>query len=170
MRGVYDVEPQPKETAMRTLLLMSSIIAAVTAAAGCKDKKPTLEAVTDATMGYEIKIPKGASVLQKEAANHTYSLPLPDGLNELNVSLSSAQPGDLANMARLKQDFSQIKVTSEKDVDGGKLMVGAPGELGIQYVMYSKPGRNIGILVTCAGPKSEEALLTEMCSSLKVTK
>jgi len=49
-------------------------------------------------------------------------------------------------------------------------MVSEPGELGIQYVMYSKPGRNIGILVTCAGPKTEEALLTEMCSSLKVTK
>jgi hypothetical protein len=156
---------------MRTLLLCS-IITAVTATAGCEKKKPplTLEPVSDATMGYEIKIPKGAQVLQKEAANHTYSLPLPDGLNELNVSLSSAQPGDLANMVRLKQNFSQITVKSEKDVDGGKLMVSAPGELGIQYVMYSKPGKSIGILVTCAGPKTEEALLTEMCSSLKVTK
>ena len=154
---------------MRTLLLMCSISAAVTAAAGCS-KKLTLETVTDPAMGYEIKIPKGATVLQKEASNHTYSLPLPDGLNELNVSLSSAQSGELANMARLKQDFNQIKVKSETDVDGGKLMVGAPGELGIQYVMYSKPGKSIGILVTCAGPKSEEALLTEMCSSLKVTK
>jgi hypothetical protein len=54
-------------------------------------------------------------------------------------------------MVRLKQNFSQIKVQSEKDLDGGKLMVSEPGELGIQYVMYSKPGRNIGILVTCAG-------------------
>jgi len=156
---------------MRTLLLCS-IIAAVTAAAGCEKKKPplTLEPVTDATMGYEIKIPKGAQVLQKEASNHTYSLPLPDGLNELNVSLSSGQPGELANMARLKQNFSQITVQSEKDVDGGKLMIGAPGEMGIQYVMYSKPGKSMGILVTCAGPKTEEAVLTEMCSSLKVTK
>jgi hypothetical protein len=153
---------------MRTLSLVCSIIACVTAAGGCS-KKLTLETVTDPTMGYEIKIAKGATVLQKEAGNHTYSLPLPDGLNELNVSLSSAQPGELANMARLKQDFSQIKVKSEKDVDGGKLMVGAPGELGIQYVMYSKPGKSIGILVTCAGPTAEEALLTEMCSSLKVT-
>jgi hypothetical protein len=157
---------------MRTLLLCS-IIAAVTAAAGCEKKKqqrPTLEPVSDRTMGYEILIPKGAQVLQKEGTNHTYSLPLPDGLNELNVSLSSAEPGELANMVRLKQNFSQIKVQSEKDLDGGKLMVSEPGELGIQYVMYSKPGRNIGILVTCAGPKTEEALLTEMCSSLKVTK
>src|SRR4029077_17495358 len=99
-----------------------------------------------------------------------YSLPLPDGLNELNVSLSSTEPGELANMVRLKQNFSQITVKSEKDVDGGKLMISAPGELGIQYVMYSKPGKSIGILVTCAGPKTEEAVLTEMCSSLKVTK
>jgi hypothetical protein len=143
----------------------------VNAAAGCSKKQQlTLEPVSDPTMGYEIKIPKGATVLQKEAGNHTYSLTLPDGLYELNVSLSSTQPGDLANMVRLKQDFSQLKVQSEKDVAGGKLIVGVPGELGIQYVMYSKPGKSIGILVTCAGPKSEEALLTEMCSSLKLTK
>ena len=129
-----------------------------------------LETVTDPAMGYEMKMPKGAKVLQKEDANHTYSLPLPGGLNELNVSLSSAQPDELANMARLKRNFNQITVQSEKDVDGGKLMVSAPGDLGIQYVMYSKPGKSTGILVTCAGPKGKEALLTEMCSSLKVTK
>src|SRR5262245_25533740 len=104
-RGVKPTNP--RRPPMRTLLLMSSIIAAVTAVAGCSKKAPplTLEPVTDSTMGYEIKIPKGATVLQKEASNHTYSLALPDGLNELNVSLSSGQPGDLANMARLKQDF-----------------------------------------------------------------
>lgn len=156
---------------MRTFFLVCSI-AAVTAAAGCTKKQPplTLEPVTDATMGYEIKIPKGAAVLQKEASSHTYSLVLPDGLNELNVSLSSMEPGELPNMVRLKQDFNQMKVQSQKDVEGGKLIVGAPGMLDVQTVLYSKPGKSIGILVTCAGPKDQEALLTEMCSSLKVTK
>jgi len=129
-----------------------------------------LEIVTDPAMGYEMKIPKGAKVLQKEAASATYSLPLPDGLNEVGINLSSVQPDQLANMARLKRNFNQITVQSETDVDGGKLMVGAPGDLRIQYVMYSKPGKSIGILVTCDAPKGREALLTEMCSSLKVTK
>jgi hypothetical protein len=74
-----DVKPTTPRRRMRTLLLCS-IIAAVTAAAGCEKKKqqrPTLEPVSDRTMGYEILIPKGAQVLQKEGTNHTYSLRCP---------------------------------------------------------------------------------------------
>jgi hypothetical protein len=120
-----------------------------------------LEEKSAADVGCSIKIPKGAKTLVAGKYNTTYSLPFPDGLNELNVSVNQAG-------AKSLDDAKRTSTMMGGTVQDAKQL---PNEL-LEVVLAPQ-----GILQTvntflpkfgakCTGPKANLSTLLEMCESL----
>ncbi len=120
-----------------------------------------LEVKTASQIGSSIKIPKGAKTLAEDENTATYSLPLPGGLYELNVSLNKAGASDLADAKRTATMLGGT-VTDAKTLPNGMQEVVLAPELDIQTVSVSLP--KFG--AKCAGPTKYLPKLLEMCESL----
>ena len=147
----------------------SSGAAATSAPAKPKAKEVTLEAITDADKGYEIKIPKGSKELQKNEFAHTFSLVLPGGMHEFNTHLSFVGNDSLDALVRNATMMGGKDLKEKKKIDGGFMVVKA-ARMSVVEVWVSKKGKTKGITVKCSGPEKELARLQEICQSLKVTK
>lgn len=131
--------------------------------------KITLENVQGPKMGYTIDIPKGSKTLAKGDMGHTYSLVLPDGMMEYNISLNPIGADSLAQFVRSATMMGQKKIDVKKATAGGFLLVKAPRGATIE-VWFTKKGKTAKITAKCFGPKKGKDLLVKICTSLKVTK
>jgi hypothetical protein len=120
-----------------------------------------LEVKTAPKIGSSIKIPKGAKTLAEDEYTATYSLPLPGGLNELNVSLNKAGAADLAE-AKHTATLLGGTVTDAKTLPNGMQEIVLGPELDVQTVSVFLP--KFG--AKCAGPSKFLPKLLEMCESL----
>jgi hypothetical protein len=112
-------------------------------------------------VGCSIKIPKGAKTLMEDKYNTTYSLPLPDGLNELNVSVNQAGAASLDDAKRTATIMSGTAQDAKKLPNGLLEVLLAPeGTLQTVATFLPKFGAK------CTGPTANLATLTQMCESL----
>ncbi len=132
--------------------------------------KVVLESVKDKDMGYEIMIPKGAKVLQKDKlSGHTYSLPIGSG-QELNIHITGVANNTLASLKKNATMMGTKDVEEEKKLANGGFIVVKKPQFSVQEVWVAKKGKGASLTAKCTGPKAQKAKLKEMCSSLKVTK
>ena len=165
---------------MRKLTIPTILILTLGLAAACGDKKKggdtqgtkkaiTLEKAAYDKLGFEIQIPKGSKTLQKGILGTTYSLVLPDGMNEINVHLTSAKMKSMADLVRLATMMGGKKVLEKKTVDGGFMLVKASrGKL--LEVWLSRKGKTASVTVKVSVPNEHKALAIRIAESLKVTK
>jgi hypothetical protein len=112
-------------------------------------------------IGCSIKLPKGAKTLQEDKYTATYSLPLPGGLYELNVSVNGASTSSL-EQAKKTSTMMGGSIESAKQLPNGFFEVITAPEGTIQTVSTFAP--KFG--AKCSGPTSYLPKLTEICESL----
>ncbi len=137
-----------------------------------KPKKPStlveMHDVSDERLGYTIRIPKQSRQLQRSQLAHTFSLPLPDGLFELNVNLTPAEHGSLDDLARLATMAGQKATDREEILDDGAFLVVKLPQGPLQEVWLFRRGETKHVTAKCTGPSGQLKLLLEMCQSLGV--
>ena len=134
-----------------------------------KAAQVVLETVKDAGYGYEIQIPKGSKVLQKDEFGHTYSYVLPGGMMEFNVHLMKTGVKDLQSLVNHATMMGPKKIEEKKAIADGFLVVKAPQGI-LQEVWVSKKGKTASVTAKCSGPAKQKDMLLKICTSLKVTK
>jgi hypothetical protein len=120
-----------------------------------------LEVKTAPGFGSSIKIPKGAKTLAEDKYTATYSLVLPDKINELNISMNQAGASDLADAKRTATMMGGT-VEDAKTLPSGMQEVVLAPQMGVQTVSVSLP--KFG--AKCSGPTKFLPQLLEMCESL----
>lgn len=127
-----------------------------------------LAEMKDEAWGYAIKMPKGAQELMKDEYGQTYSLVLPDGMNEFNVSIGKVEAASMDDAVGFATTMGGT-VADKKEVPGGFEVVMAPRG-PIQEVFVFKKGPTTPLHVKCTGPTGELAKLVEIAESFTVTK
>lgn len=118
--------------------------------------------------GYAILLPKGARELSKDDSSHTFSLILPDGDNEINVTISRLEAASLADAINTATMFGANDVLEQRDMDGGGYFIVKGPRLGLQEVWAFRHGRKQPVAAKCTGPASNIAILRAICASLRL--
>lgn len=124
---------------------------------------PAIELETKSVPGMScsVKIPKGAKTLAESKYSATYSLPLPGGLLEYNVSVS---PTGAKSIAEAKKQATMLNdaVEDAKELGKGRFEVVHPPQ-GVLQTVHSFTAK---CHAKCIGPTKERARVLEMCESL----
>jgi hypothetical protein len=115
-----------------------------------------------ASLHCTIKIPKGAKTLAEDEYTATYSLPLPDGMSELNISANVASTPSLDQAKRMSTMMGGT-IASAKTLPNGYFEVVNDAQGIIQTVNTFAP--KFG--AKCSGPPSYLTKLIEMCDSVQ---
>lgn len=139
------------------------------AAGGASDVRIELEEKRDEGFGYVVKMPRGAKELAKDDMAQTYSLVLPDGVNELNINLTHNGATSLEDAVSTATMMGTKEVLEKKAVDGGWLVVKG-AQLNVQEVWVFQQGKATPVTAKCTGPSGQLDALKAMCSSLQALK
>jgi hypothetical protein len=129
-----------------------------------------LETVSRPDMGYQISVPKGAKVLGQSSLQHTYSLVLPDRVNEINVNVAKVGEDSLDAAVRTVQMAGVDKILEKSDRGGGEYDIVAAWGPGTQQVHAYRRKGPVKVRAKCAGPAAQQSLLKEICGSLAIVK
>jgi hypothetical protein len=128
-----------------------------------------LETKSEPASGFTIEIPRGSKVLLSTPAMHTYSLPLPGGLHEYNVSVTSDTASTLAEAAKKSVGPFGEKVADKKELAPGAYLVVMDPRGVLQEVHGWRKGKKGGVHAKCAGPAAQKDMLAKICESLRAT-
>ena len=139
------------------------------AAGSANDVRIELEEKRDEGFGYVVKMPRGAKELAKDDMAQTYSLVLPDGVNELNINLTHNGATSLEDAVSTATLMGTKEVLENKAIEGGWLVVKG-AQMNIQEVWMFQRGKAKPVTAKCTGPSGQLEALKAMCSSLQALK
>jgi hypothetical protein len=136
-----------------------------------ESKEITLKEYKGDILGFTIQAPEGAKELANNDMMWTYSLVLPDGMNEINVAV--VKFGEIASLEDAVKNTAfgeEPKIKDKKEVNGGYLVVKEPQGTLIQETWFFTKSKDGAIGVKCTTPPNQQALAEKIATSLKSTK
>jgi hypothetical protein len=125
---------------------------------------------TDETFGYSVQMPRGVKELARDDLAQTYSLVLPDGVNELNVNLTHNGEATLEGAINTATLMGSKDIAERAELPGGGFLVVKAPQASVQEVWVFQKGKTTPVTAKCTGPSSHLDTLKTMCTSLRATK
>ncbi len=126
-----------------------------------------LETLTNDKIGFTILAPKGAKVLAESEYNFTTSLPLPDKMNEINVSVGPAT-GEVNSVDDFKEMLGRMmakNITKAEKTENGFMAVNEQGTLLV--TVYHRAGK---VTAKVTVPPSQREMAEKIAMSVTSTK
>jgi|SRR6478609_4142012 len=134
-------------------------------------KEIALKEFKGETFGFTIQAPEGAKELANNDMMWTYSLVLPDGMNEINVAV--VKFGEIKSLDEAVKNTAfgeEPKIKDKKEVNGGYLVVKEPQGTLIQETWFFTKTTDGSLGVKVTTPPAQQPLAEKIATSLKSTK
>ncbi len=172
---------------MKKTFLMLAISAAVLSSCGEKKtdgatdstktevkeeaKEITLKEYKGEKLGFTIQAPEGAKELQNNDMMWTYSLVLPDGMNEINVTVvkSTGELPTIEDAIKFTVFGEEPKIKDKKVIGEDFLVVKEP-QGTLQETWYFVKGKEGFWAAKCTTPVAHQPLAEKIVTSLKAAK